>query len=499
ARATRSGTLTTTLSNGKEYAYDVTVPSASDITGWDVTVESWRPNATAGDLVRTETIDGLTTTNYKTSTVKTPINVKLDKLTTWDKIPEVGKAVSGTGHYEASFNWDTTAASGAYLDFGDTLEESMKVWINGKKVGGDVSTNPTKVKKDVGGVGKATIDDGTGKQVPLVGKNLYTGGINWLKPIVDVSPYLVNGSNDIVIEYTSSLSNVQLDRGVATVSVNKGGWWKYDIDYLSFGPSQAKLVPFVDVAYTASLDQLSDAVASAEELVANVNSGMYTEATATAFLAALDAAKAVLADNQAADAQRTSVRTALESAVKALTIHVEMVVDRVKLNQSQLRLVKGKTLKLEEGVYFTNGTTAYAGAATWKSSNTKVATVTKDGKVKAKKPGTATITVTSTKANAAGKKVTAKVKVTVVKKKPKAKVTKVSASVPKTMAVGKTAYITGKYSSAKATGIKVTYKSSKTKVATIDKVGRIQAKAKGTVKITVRAGSKSKTYTVKVK
>ncbi|MFD2796514.1 hypothetical protein ACFS27_23330 [Promicromonospora vindobonensis] len=32
----------------------------------------------------------------------------------------------------------------AYLDFGDTLESSMEVWINGRKVGGDVSTNPTK-------------------------------------------------------------------------------------------------------------------------------------------------------------------------------------------------------------------------------------------------------------------------------------------------------------------------------------------------------------------
>ena len=56
--------------------------------------------------VRTETIDGLTTVNRKTSTVKTAINVTLDTLTTRDKIPEVGKAVPGTGHYEATFNWD---------------------------------------------------------------------------------------------------------------------------------------------------------------------------------------------------------------------------------------------------------------------------------------------------------------------------------------------------------------------------------------------------------
>ena len=57
-RATESGTLTTQLSNGMRYVPAVTVPAAYDITGWDLTVESWRPNATAGDLVRTETIEG---------------------------------------------------------------------------------------------------------------------------------------------------------------------------------------------------------------------------------------------------------------------------------------------------------------------------------------------------------------------------------------------------------------------------------------------------------
>ncbi|WP_210502743.1 glycosyl hydrolase [Nocardioides xinjiangensis] len=252
-RATKSGNIATTLSNGKQYTDAVTVPGAYDITDWDLTVESWRPSPTAGDLSRTEVLDGVTTTNRKTSTVKTAIDVKLDKLTTWDNIPQVGKAVSGTGHYEATFDWDADTASGAYLDFGDQLEESMTVWINGTKVGGGVSTNPTKVRRDVGGVGKPTIDDGTGNQVPLVGKDQYTGGVNWMDPVTDVSDYLVDGKNEIVIDYNSALANVQLDRGIApTPQQNAQGWWGYHIEYLSFGPRQAKLVPFVDVEYTGA-------------------------------------------------------------------------------------------------------------------------------------------------------------------------------------------------------------------------------------------------------
>ncbi|MFA4929721.1 MAG: Ig-like domain-containing protein, partial [Patulibacter sp.] len=172
-------------------------------------------------------------------------------MTTWDKIPEVGKAVSGEGHYEASFDWDADSATGAYLDLGDTLQESMAVWINGTKVGGQASSNPTKATKDVGGVGKPTIDDGTGNQVPLVGQDIDSGGISWTKPLADVSGYLVDGTNTIVIEYNSALSNVQLDRGINVETQNVNNWWKNNFEYLSFGPERAKLVPFVDVEYSA--------------------------------------------------------------------------------------------------------------------------------------------------------------------------------------------------------------------------------------------------------
>lgn len=175
------------------------------------------------------------------------------------------------------------------------------------------------------------------------------------------------------------------------------------------------------------------------------------------------------------------------------------MVTKVKLNQSQLRLVKGASFKLEEGVYYDDVHAAYSGRVTWKTSNSKVATVSSSGKIKAKKTGTVTITATSTQVNAAGKKLSTSIKVTVVKKKPKSKVTKVSASVPKTLRLGQVAYITGSYSSSKATGVRVTYGTTKADVVVVDKVGRLVAKTRGTDYITVKAGGRTARYKITVK
>lgn len=261
-RTTKSGSLEAQFSDGTQQQDDVTVPAPYDITDWDLTVQSWTPNPTERNLVRTETIDGLTTKNTLTSTVKTPISVELDKLATWNNIPQVGKNVSGTGHYESTFTWDADAASGAYLNFGESLEDTMEVWINGQKVGGTVSTNPSKVKRDVGGVGKPTIDDGTGNQVPLVGKDLYTGGIDLTDPTVDISAYLQDGENEIVIEYNSTLQNLQLSRGAIPEQRNVRNWWNNDQLYVEYGPRQAQIVPFVEVEHSTSAEPGATTVAS---------------------------------------------------------------------------------------------------------------------------------------------------------------------------------------------------------------------------------------------
>lgn len=253
-RATETGTYKTVLSDGESREDEITVPEAYDITNWDLTVESWtgtkdEEGNDAGDLVRTETIDGLETVNRKTSTTVTDIQVKLDTLKTWDQIEEVGDKVSGLGHYEATFNWDSAQATGAYIDLG-SVHQSMEVWINGTKVGGEISTNPTKVKKGL----DVEISDGKGGTILLDGKDEYTGGVNLKEPVFDATKYLVDGENSIVIEYSSDLTNVMLAEGKISPSSfgvgegrSKGTWWGKGVDVRSYGPTQAKVIPYVDV------------------------------------------------------------------------------------------------------------------------------------------------------------------------------------------------------------------------------------------------------------
>ena len=236
-RTTESGIINTTLSNGKTYKNEVKVPAVYDITDWDVKIESWTRNAIPSDLVRTETLLGVTTVNSNTSTVRTPISAKLYTLKTWNNIRNVGKNVSGLGHYEATFNWDARKADGAYLDMGDTFASSMTVWINGKKVGGDVSTNPTKAKRNVSG-----LVDGQ----PVTGKDIYSGGVSWTRPVIDIGAYLKNGANKIVIECSTDLTNVSINLGLINRVFNRGGYWRYDINYRDYGPSQAIIVPYVE-------------------------------------------------------------------------------------------------------------------------------------------------------------------------------------------------------------------------------------------------------------
>ena len=71
---------------------------------------------------------------------------------------------------------------------------------------------------------------------------------------------------------------------------------------------------------------------------------------------------------------------------------------------AKLKVGKSKTLKVKF-----KPSNASVKKLTWKSSNKKVLTVSKNGKIKAKKPGTAKITATTT--DGSKKKITVKIKV----------------------------------------------------------------------------------------
>jgi uncharacterized protein YjdB len=175
------------------------------------------------------------------------------------------------------------------------------------------------------------------------------------------------------------------------------------------------------------------------------------------------------------------------------------VVTKVKFGQSRVTIAKGKSFLLRPGVYFTKGTPTYATGVTYKSSNPKVARVDRYGQVKAVKPGTVRITATSILVNSKGKKVSASYTVKVVKKVSKVKVKSVSLpKLPKTLKVGQVLWLTGSYT-AGVQQVRVSYSTKNFRVATIDQAGRLIALNKGKEIVTVKAGGKTKKYTITVK
>ncbi len=143
----------------------------------------------------------------------------------------------------------------------------------------------------------------------------------------------------------------------------------------------------------------------------------------------------------------------------------------------------------------------------WASSADKIATVDKDGNVKAVAEGTATLTVTATQGSGdSAVTKTATVDVTVIKdggtdpepEKPVV-LTGVKASVKKAdLKAGETTKATAKITPEKAENVTFAWASSDKKVATVDADGNVKAVGKGTAKLTVTATQGSGADAVKV-
>ena len=158
---------------------------------------------------------------------------------------------------------------------------------------------------------------------------------------------------------------------------------------------------------------------------------------------------------------------------------------KITLNKTTASVGKGKTMQLTATVTPTNATNK---AVTWKSSNTKIATVSSTGKVTAKSAGTVTITCTAK--DGSGKKATCKVTVTEPKPpvKPTVKVTKLTLNKKAaTLSPKETLTLRATVTPTNATNKAVTWKSSNTKIATVSSTGKVTAKSAGTVTITCTA------------
>ena len=161
----------------------------------------------------------------------------------------------------------------------------------------------------------------------------------------------------------------------------------------------------------------------------------------------------------------------------------------ITLNVSSLPLQKGKSTTAVKATLY-NGDSI----AKWESSNTKVAKVSRKGKITAKKVGTATITVT-TKNGA-----TASVKIHVQKDKVKTKTLSVTNVTAKKLTLKKGKTFTLKTAVTPLTSQdKVKFTSSNKKIITINGKGKIKAIKTGSAKITVKSGAKVMKIKVMVK
>ena len=167
----------------------------------------------------------------------------------------------------------------------------------------------------------------------------------------------------------------------------------------------------------------------------------------------------------------------------------EIKVTGVKLNKSETSLLVGGNETLTATVLPEDATNQNG---TWKSDKPEIATVDANGKVTAVKVGEATITVTT---EDGGKTATCKVTVS----DTEIKVTGVTLNKTETsIFVGGSETLTATVAPADATNQKVTWKSDKPEIATVDANGKVTGVKAGEATITVTTEDGGKTATCKV-
>ena len=331
-------------------------------------------------------------------------------------------------------------ASGSYGEF-------LRVDITGEGYG-DLGANMQAVRWDYCG------DDATGTKV-LRSFGTKFAADNWM-----------HKSMGIQLGLTDSL-RCQLPEGT-----DGTGYWRLTVYALGYADYS-----FVVHATDANIVKPSEEPADTTALTKEVETAKalaendYTKATWAAMQTELQEAEELLARE---DATQAEVDEALEHLKAAEAALVKVT---VTLDKTSATIYTGKTVTLKA----TSNDTAKT--VTYTTSNKAVATVSSTGVVKGVKAGTAVITANCGNA-------TATCKVTV--KAPSVKFAKKSAVVYK----GKTATVKATLAGVSS----VTYKSSNTKIATVNsKTGTVKGIKAGTVTITATSGKLKATYKLTVK
>ena len=202
--------------------------------------------------------------------------------------------------------------------------------------------------------------------------------------------------------------------------------------------------------------------------------------------------KAITGTSFVMPAQDTVVRAEFEKVPVTIQKATNLTVSGLSK-----KIAAGKKITLTAKVSPTNASNK---AVTWKSSNTKVATVNSSGVVTMKKKsGGKSVTITATAKDGSGVKATYKIK------SMKGVVKKVSVSGKKTVKAGKTLKLKGKVMVTKGANKKLKWTSSNTKYAKVTSSGKVKTYKAGKgkkVKITAMAtdgSGKKKSVTIKIK
>ncbi|KAF5366025.1 hypothetical protein D9758_006736 [Tetrapyrgos nigripes] len=170
-RSFQDGDAELTLSNGSTQTVTLSLSGETprELDGWQLNITAWTPPA---DLSQNK--------SQPTLVPMGPINLT-QGLVPWDQLEGLAN-VSGVGTYVTTFEWDHTedGGVGVQLDFGEVFH-TIKAWINGVEI---PTADPT-------------------------------------NPVVDVSDFVMQGTNAIRVDAASTLLNVLNSVGSAVVTLNQ--------------------------------------------------------------------------------------------------------------------------------------------------------------------------------------------------------------------------------------------------------------------------------------
>ena len=185
----------------------------------------------------------------------------------------------------------------------------------------------------------------------------------------------------------------------------------------------------------------------------------------------------------------TATSKSNSKVVAKCKIKVYKAATKITLNYSKKSMYVGNSLTLKVKSVKPSGALKNI---TWKSSNSKVATVSASGKVSAKKLGTVTITATD-KGN---KKTKAKCKITITYKPTKT--IKLNSENSYNLMVGEKVTLNAKVTNPKSGAQPIQWSSKDKTVAKVDSKGNVTAVSEGTTTIVAASGKKNVQVTITV-